>query len=226
MIQANWNDVTFGEISQVVSKGTTPTTLGHDFLSSGIPFLRGEDINGGAVDSKNVTFHISQKTHSTLARSQLRAGDLLITIAGTLGRVGYVPKNSPPLNCNQAVAFVRLNPDLVDLKFACFALQSSEVLESLLGQKKVGTIGNLNLEQIRNTKIPLPPFEEQKRIARILAKCDRLRRLRRYTQQLSDTYLQSVFKKYDRIRAQQREATRQAEHLFQTTLHQAFRGEL
>jgi type I restriction enzyme S subunit len=41
--------------------------------------------------------------------------------------------------------------------------------------------------------IPLPSLSEQKRIAGILAKADRLRRLRRYARKLSDGYLQSVF---------------------------------
>jgi type I restriction enzyme, S subunit len=55
------------------------------------------------------------------------------------------------------------------------------------GQKRVPT------QYLSELKIPLPSFEEQERIAQILAKCDRIRRTRRYTQQLSDTYLQSVF---------------------------------
>lgn len=36
----------------------------------------------------------------------------------------------------------------------------------------------------------------------------------------------AIVQKFERIRRQQREATRQAEHLFQTLLHRAFRGEL
>ena len=42
-------------------------------------------------------------------------------------------------------------------------------------------------------QIPLPPLDEQKRIAAILKKADRLRRLRRYALELSDGFLQSVF---------------------------------
>jgi type I restriction enzyme S subunit len=36
----------------------------------------------------------------------------------------------------------------------------------------------------------------------------------------------AIVQQFERVRRQQREATRQAEHLFQTLLHRAFRGEL
>jgi type I restriction enzyme S subunit len=55
------------------------------------------------------------------------------------------------------------------------------------GQQRVPT------RFLQEVQIPLPPLPEQQRIAAILAKADRLRRLRRYALTLSDTYLQSVF---------------------------------
>ena len=192
-LPSSWQWVSLREISEVISKGTTPTTLGHAFTSTGIPFLRAEDVNGGAVEPSKVAFHISPETHSFLGRSQLQPGDFLITIAGTLGRIGYLPPDAPLLNCNQAVAFVRLKPEVIDIKFACFICQCEEVINSLLELKKVGTIGNLNLEQVGELKIPLPPLSEQRRILAIAQKADRLRRTRRYALQLSDTYLRSVF---------------------------------
>jgi type I restriction enzyme S subunit len=60
---------------------------------------------------------------------------------------------------------------------------------------------NINLETLRPLAIPLPPLPLQQKFARIV-------------------------QKYERLRAQQREAARQAEHLFQSLLHSAFRGEL
>ena len=184
---------TLEEVSTVVSKGTTPTTLGHAFLSKGVPFLRAEDVTGASVDPSAVAFRISEETNRVLSRSQLQPGDLLITIAGTLGRVGYVPRCAPPMNCNQAVAFIRLRPDVIDLNYACLACQAK--IGHLLKLQKIGTIGNLNLEQVRGFSIPLPSLEEQKSLAARLEKANRLRRTRRYVQEVSDSFLASVFLK-------------------------------
>ena len=38
--------VALGTVSEVVSKGTTPTSVGLSFSASGIPFLKGEDVLG------------------------------------------------------------------------------------------------------------------------------------------------------------------------------------
>ena len=181
------------DVSEIVSKGSTPTTQGFEYSKTGIPFLRAEDVQGGPVDLHSVQCRVTPDVHSRLTRSKLQPFDLLVTIAGTLGRVGFVPSQASDVNCNQAVAFARLKPDLIDVKYACYACQSPIVLEPLLGLQKVGTIGNLNLEQLRNLKIPLPSLSEQKRIAGLLEQADRLRRTRRYALELSDTFLPAAF---------------------------------
>ena len=55
------------------------------------------------------------------------------------------------------------------------------------------TIPHVNKDHLLSLEIPLPPLEEQRRIADLLARADRLRRLRRHALQLSNTLLQSVF---------------------------------
>ncbi|MBZ4656001.1 MAG: type restriction enzyme subunit [Epulopiscium sp.] len=163
-----WKWVRLGEVCEVISKGTTPTTLGHNFVPEGIPFLRAEDIDGGAVEINKIKYYIAHETHKVLSRSQLKSGDLLITIAGTLGRVGYVPCDIKELNCNQAVAFARLKKDIIDVCYTCFICKTNEVIGPLIKQKAGGGVQNLNLQQIKQLQIPLPPLSEQKRIAAIL----------------------------------------------------------
>lgn len=163
-----WRWIKLGEVSTKVTKGTTPTSLGHQYTADGIPFLRAENVRGGPVDPATAAYHISPDTHKVLKRSQLLPGDLLLTIAGTIGRVGYVSGDAPPMNCNQAVSLARLDTDVIDSGFACFACQHPDVINPLIELKAGGALKNLNLEQVKNLRIPLPPLDEQRRIAAIL----------------------------------------------------------
>jgi type I restriction enzyme S subunit len=68
--------------------------------------------------------------------------------------------------------------------------QSKAFVRTIVG---AFTYPNLNWSLYGRHPVPLPSFFEQKRIAALLEKADRLRRTRRYARQLSDTFLQSVF---------------------------------
>lgn len=175
---SRWPMVPLGEISSVITKGTTPKTLGHQYSKQGIPFLRGEEIQGTAINFGKVKHFISEETNSLLNRSIIRPGDLLITIAGTIGRVGYVPDDAPPMNCNQAVAIVRPANGQLDLTFASYALQSQAALGAILRQGTTATITNLSLKQIAALQVPLPPLDEQRRIVDLLNRAAGIRRLR------------------------------------------------
>ncbi|HEY9651605.1 MAG TPA: restriction endonuclease subunit S, partial [Coleofasciculaceae cyanobacterium] len=64
-----------------------------------------------------------------------------------------------------------------------------------------GAYSFINTTVLKSLRIPLPPLPLQEKFAQIV-------------------------QKFERLRTQQREAERQAEHLFQSLLHRAFRGEL
>ena len=60
------------------------------------------------LDTNNMNY-IDEKTHNNfLKRSILIKNDILITIAGTLGRTALVREKDLPLNANQAVSIIRL----------------------------------------------------------------------------------------------------------------------
>lgn len=164
-----WRRVRLGDVCEVVSKGSTPTSYGHNFVNDGVPFLRAEDIQGGAINPGNVSFHVSEETHEFLGRSQLRSNDVLITIAGTLGRVGFVPEGITRLNCNQAVCFARPRPDTLYPPFVCFALRVPEIIAPFISLGVGGGVQNLSLVQVRDIQVPLPPLPKQRRIATVLA---------------------------------------------------------
>ena len=173
----NWNRATLKEESSVITKGTTPTTLGHAFTDEGIPFLRAQNLLDGTISVDADPLFISRDTHSALKRSVIKGNDILISIAGTIGRASIVPKEAPEMNCNQAVAIVRPS-ERIDRRFMLHWLSSQDAISQMARGKVTGVISNLSLGQIGNLQIPLPPLDEQKRIAAILDQADELRRKR------------------------------------------------
>lgn len=167
-IPASWKWVRLGEITSLISKGTTPRGGNVAYLKKGIGFLRAENLVGyDQIDCSNLNY-VDETTHTGfLKRSILEAGDILISIAGTLGRTGLVREKDLPLNTNQAVAFVRFAcRETIDEEYVTYVL-NAPIIQKELGNKKVDmAIPNLSLDVIANTMIPVPPLSEQKRIVK------------------------------------------------------------
>ena len=165
-LPCQWVETKLSTISEVITKGTTPRGGKVAYADNGIGFLRAENIAGHEKLALNNLNYVDEKSHNDfLKRSILKANDILITIAGTLGRTAVVPCEALPLNTNQAVAIVRLvNFKLVNVRFIIFAINSPTIKKDLLMQSVDMAIPNLSLENISNCTIPLPPLAEQRRI--------------------------------------------------------------
>lgn len=166
--------IKLGELCHVVTKGTTPTSVGLEFTDSGVPFLRIQNLCNRSVKLENVLF-ISEQTHQALKRSIIKPKDFLITIAGTIGKVAIVPDNFPDCNCNQAVAILRFDYEKLNPQYLLHWLNTSDAFGQISGRKVTATISNLSLGQIKELEIPLPPLPEQQKIASILDAADSLR---------------------------------------------------
>ena len=177
----SWKWVRIRDISLLVTKGTTPRGGNVAYTDKGVGFLRAENVNGlTTLNLSNLKF-VSEKAHQNeLKRSVLEDGDILVTIAGTLGRTAVVQSTDLPLNANQAISIVRMIFKSENmLKYAAFALNANTIQQILLRQTKQTAIPNLTLEIVGNCIIPLPPLAEQKRIVakveELLALCDKLK---------------------------------------------------
>ena len=108
-LPSNWIKIRLSTISEIITKGTTPRGGKVAYSQSGIGFLRAENIAGyDKLDLSNLNYVDEESHNNYLKRSILKENDILITIAGTLGRTAIVPQQALPLNTNQAVAIVRL----------------------------------------------------------------------------------------------------------------------
>ena len=170
-IPDSWEWVRISSIAALVTKGTTPRGGNVAYSDNGIGFLRAENVAGlDRLDLSKLN-HIDEATHTGfLKRSILAADDVLITIAGTLGRTAIVKEENLPLNANQAVAIIRLvDSHSVDLRYLVYALNAPAIQDKLTAQKKITAIPNLTLEIISDCLVPIPPLNEQRRIVKQFA---------------------------------------------------------
>ena len=162
--------VQLSEIAGLITKGTTPTTLGYEFQEDGVNFLKIEcfDENGGFIESK--VAHISEECNEKLKRSQLKAGDVLFSIAGAIGRVAIVTEEMLPANTNQALAIIRIADEQVYLPYIRLILTSPIVIEQFEKKKQGVAQLNLSLKDINEISIPLPSKEKQIELAELFDK--------------------------------------------------------
>jgi type I restriction enzyme, S subunit len=95
--------------------------------------------------------------------------------------------------CTTEILPILPNSKLLDRRYLWLIFLSPKFVAWASKSVSGANLPRLDPKELAQYQIPLPSLEEQQRIAQIASKCDRLRRTRRYTQQLSDTYLQSVF---------------------------------
>lgn len=169
----DWEEKLLGEICELITKGTTPTSIGFNFTEEGVKFIKVESLTefGEIIPAK--VAYISNECHQALKRSQLKVNDILFSIAGALGRVGIVKQEIVPSNTNQALAIIRLseNSDML-VSFLAKYLVSDFIVKEIESLKAGAAQLNLSLEQLNRLIIPIPSLPEQQKIANFLSSID------------------------------------------------------
>jgi type I restriction enzyme S subunit len=124
---------------------------------------------------------------SLIKRSEqyLMAGDTLVSSANSWNLVGkccWVPELNAPATFGGFVSVLRADDEQLEPRYL-FRWFSSPMVQQLLRSfgRKTTSISNLDLAQCRKLSIPLPPIDEQRRIARVLDSADALRAKRGVT---------------------------------------------
>lgn len=164
---AKRNDIkTIEEISDYIGSGATPRAGGSDYTTEdeGIPFIRIVNVKNNTIVLDDVLYIKPEIHQGMLRRTQLKPNDVLLSMAGTIGLSVVVPENFGEVNINQALARIMLkegyNPYYI-----------SSILNSQIGKIQTDRLSrpavqaNINLEEIRALKTPIPPLQIQNKIA-------------------------------------------------------------
>lgn len=158
-IPEGWEVKPLVNLSEKISKGTTPTK--QDIASATdvpcIPFIKVKDINDRGEVMQDGLELIPESVHKgALKRSILEAGDILFSIAGTIGRIAVVEPDLANSNTNQAVAFVRLKDNAAHLGLCLQHLQSDRIQEAATASVVQAVQANVSLASLGAFKIVVP----------------------------------------------------------------------
>ncbi|HFC8477769.1 TPA: restriction endonuclease subunit S [Neisseria subflava] len=167
-VPEHWEVKKIKHVTSKIGSGITPLGGGSNYIDSGIPLLRSQNIHFDRIDLNDVA-RISEFTHNSMKNSKVRKGDVLLNITGgSLGRCFYVDSNEE-MNVNQHVCIIRPNKKINTIFL-------NMLLASEIGQKQIwffqqgGGREGLNFQAIKNFYLPLPDLEEQQKIAIYLNK--------------------------------------------------------
>jgi len=166
-IPKHWKMCKIKYLTTIITKGTTPSNIGESFSDNQeVRFIKGEDLIDQKVLNKGKTF-ISHDVNEKLKRSQLQKDDLLVVIAGTLGKSAIVVNEILPANTNQAISLIRFKNKIHSL-FTHFYFQSSSFQKQVIENAVIAAQPNLSMEDLGNFHLPLPSNEDVEAINNLL----------------------------------------------------------
>lgn len=182
----SWPLVQISEFCRTGSGGT-PSRKQAEFYNGNIPWIKSGDLREKTVIEAS-EFITDLGVQKSSAKIVPKGAILLAMYGATVGRMAMLGIDAAT---NQAVCSIIPDQDKAFPKYVYYALLSKvpDFLRNAVG----GAQPNISQGKIKATRIPLPPLEEQKRIATILDKADAIRRKRQQAIQLADEFLRAVF---------------------------------
>ena len=158
-----------GSFSKCVA-GATPNSKNPSLWDGDIPWMSSGEVNKKTVYSTNR--FITQLGFDSCSTKMVPAGAVVIALAGQGKTRGTVARIRIELCTNQSLCAI-ITDKTVDSDYL-FHYLSGQYDNLRAVSSGDGTRGGLNLKMIRAYKVPVPPIEEQRRIADVLDRFDTL----------------------------------------------------
>lgn len=174
-----------------------------DWKREGVPFYRAREVvklaENGTVNNELFISEEMYKEYSSKYGIP-QAGDIMITGVGTLGRC-YLVKQSDKFYFKDGNIIWLKKKTEVNSRFVEYAYKSDYLIKQITDNSMGATVGTYTIIRAKQTKIPIPPLPEQKRIVGILDKAfsaistakENAEKNLQNARELFESYLQGVF---------------------------------
>ena len=167
------HEVKLGDVATVKGGKRLPKGINLITKPNTHPYIRVRDLNGKRTLELDNSFEfVDDETQNTISRYIVNAGDIVLSIVGTIGLVAIVGNSLNEANLTEnCVKLTSLSG--VDRDFLYYFLKST------FGQQEIarGTVGavqaKLPIKNIQDITIPLPDELTQRKIVAVLSSLDK-----------------------------------------------------
>jgi type I restriction enzyme S subunit len=173
----------------ILHSGGTPRRSNNKYYGGNIPWAKIADLdteNGIVVDTEE---YITVEGLQAINNRIFPKGSILLAMYGSIGKLAIAGRD---ISCNQAILGIQIK-DKEHLDINYLRLWLTSIKATLEFQGRGVTQQNISKSIVEKLEIPLPPLEEQRRIAAILDKADGVRRKRKEAIRLTEELLKSTF---------------------------------
>lgn len=177
-IPESWKWVRFSELMKAMSTGPFGSMLHKsDYVETGVPLVNPANIVNGRIIASNKMM-VSEETVKRLESYKLKPGMIIMGRRGEMGRCAVVSEKENGWLCGTGSFF--MTPSSCMSVHYLSMLFTTPYAKSYLSGASIGTtMSNLNHKILRSMPVPLPPFNEQRRIIakleELLPICNRLK---------------------------------------------------
>ncbi|MBW2109575.1 MAG: restriction endonuclease subunit S [Deltaproteobacteria bacterium] len=166
-----------------------------ELVASGIHVLGIENVLNNKFDELGERY-ITEEKFETLKTVEVKPGDVLITMMGTIGEVAIVPEGISKSIMDSHLLRFRPNFELTNSEYVSWLIRGSSATKAAIHGRAHGAImKGLNSSIIKSLPAPLPPLSEQQRIVTILDQADALRKKRAEADKKAFRILPTLFYK-------------------------------
>ena len=137
----------------------------------GIPVVKVKDMRDGVIDQSDLLLTTPELDYQ-YRRSRLRAGDLLISIRGSVGRMAEVPENLENANITQDTARLTIKPEYNKV-YVRGVLESQPLQHDMEKNIRGVAVKGINIGYLRKLGIPMCDKENQDRLAALYQQSDK-----------------------------------------------------
>lgn len=170
-VPREWEVTSIGELATLITSGSRDWARYYSDVGSG--FIRIGNLTREHINLRlDGLVHVLPPEGGEGSRTQLHAGDLLISITADLGIIGVVPPKFGEAYINQHIALVRIDPSKANVRCIGHFLAANEAQVRFQWANDSGAKAGLNLRAIGHFAVCLPTRKEQHYVADALDSID------------------------------------------------------